>query len=173
MANGLRRLSALLTAIVVGTTSVRAYGFPDCVKGPLANNTVCDTAKDAITRAKALIDIWTDEELTNNTVNASPGVPRLGIPEYNWWSEALVCSRCSRIVLRLLTSFLARCRWSSRCQLCILRRIQLCHFLSPAYSHGGSVRRPPYTGYSHRRQHRGPCFQQRWSCRIGLLDAEY
>ena len=91
MANGLRRLSALLAAVVVGTTSARAYGFPDCVNGPLANNTVCDTSKDAITRAQALIDLWTDEELTNNTVNASPGVPRLGLPAYNWWSEGLVC----------------------------------------------------------------------------------
>ncbi|RDX51851.1 glycoside hydrolase family 3 protein [Lentinus brumalis] len=89
MANGLRRLSTLLAAVAVGTTSVRAYGFPDCVNGPLANNTVCDTTKDPITRARALVEIWTDEELTNNTVNASPGVPRLGLPAYNWWSEGL------------------------------------------------------------------------------------
>ncbi|PIL26674.1 hypothetical protein GSI_11250 [Ganoderma sinense ZZ0214-1] len=89
MAHGLRRLSAFLAAIAVGTTSVSAYGFPDCVNGPLANNTVCDTSKDAITRATALIGLWTDAELTNNSVNASPGVARLGLPAYNWWSEGL------------------------------------------------------------------------------------
>ncbi|RPD82233.1 glycoside hydrolase family 3 protein [Lentinus tigrinus ALCF2SS1-7] len=89
IANAMRRLSTLLIAFAVGTTSVKAYGFPDCVNGPLANNTVCDTSKDAITRARALIDLWTDEELTNNTVNASPGVSRLGLPAYNWWSEGL------------------------------------------------------------------------------------
>lgn len=90
MANGLRRLHAFLTAFAVGTATVRAYGFPDCVNGPLKGNAVCDVTKDPITRATALISIWTDEELTNNTVNASPGVPRLGLPAYNWWSEGLV-----------------------------------------------------------------------------------
>ncbi|KAM5542772.1 hypothetical protein V8D89_003733 [Ganoderma adspersum] len=89
MAHGLPRLSAFLAAIAVGTSSVLGYGFPDCVNGPLANNTVCDASKDAVTRATALIELWTDAELTNNTVNASPGVPRLGLPAYNWWSEAL------------------------------------------------------------------------------------
>ena len=91
MAHGLRRLATFLTAIAVGTSSVSGfYAFPDCVNGPLANNTVCNTSKDAVTRATALIDLWTDDELASNTVNESPGVPRLGIPAYNWWSEALV-----------------------------------------------------------------------------------
>ncbi|KAI0673711.1 glycoside hydrolase family 3 protein [Trametes maxima] len=89
MANGLRRLYVFLTALAAGAASVQAYGFPDCVNGPLAKNPVCDVTKDPITRATALIAIWTDEELTNNTVNASPGVTRLGLPAYNWWSEGL------------------------------------------------------------------------------------
>ena len=92
MANGLRRLYAFLTALAVGVASSQAYGFPDCVNGPLRNTTVCDVTQDPITRATALISLWTDEELTNNTVNASPGVPRLGLPAYNWWSEGLVRS---------------------------------------------------------------------------------
>ena len=105
MAHGLRRFSAFLTALAVGTSSVSGYGFPDCVNGPLANNTVCDTTKDPITRATALIDLWTVEELTNNTVNASPGVPRLGLPAYNWWSEGLVSrSQTSRITLLISVS---------------------------------------------------------------------
>lgn len=91
MANGLRRLHAFLTVFAVGAATVRArFGFPDCVNGPLKNNAVCDVAKDPITRATALISIWTDVELTNNTGNSSPGVPRLGLPAYNWWSEGLV-----------------------------------------------------------------------------------
>ena len=91
MAHGLRRFAAFLTAIAVGISPVAGfYAFPDCINGPLASNAVCDTSKDAVTRATALIDLWTDDELTSNTVNESPGVPRLGIPAYNWWSEALV-----------------------------------------------------------------------------------
>ncbi|KAL4254195.1 glycosyl hydrolase 3 family protein [Abortiporus biennis] len=66
-----------------------AYGFPDCQSGPLKNNTVCDTTKDPITRAKALIDLFTVDELVENTDNGSPGVPRLGLPAYQWWSEGL------------------------------------------------------------------------------------
>lgn len=65
------------------------YTFPDCVNGPLKNNAVCDTTKDPATRAKAVIQLFTVEELINNTVNLSPGVPRLGLPSYQWWSEAL------------------------------------------------------------------------------------
>ena len=45
--------------------------------------------KDANTRAKALIALWTTDEKLANTGNVSPGVPRLGIPPYQWWQEAL------------------------------------------------------------------------------------
>ncbi|KAJ6630581.1 glycoside hydrolase family 3 protein [Mycena sp. CBHHK59/15] len=65
-----------------------AYGFPDCVNGPLANNTVCDTTKDPVTRAKAVIALFTTSELIANSVHEADGVPRLGLPSYNWWSEA-------------------------------------------------------------------------------------
>ncbi|KAJ7163622.1 glycoside hydrolase family 3 protein [Mycena crocata] len=65
-----------------------AYGWPDCVNGPLKNNTVCDTTKDPITRAKAVISLFTTTELIQNSVHEADGVPRLGLPPYNWWSEA-------------------------------------------------------------------------------------
>ncbi|KAF9452025.1 glycoside hydrolase family 3 protein [Macrolepiota fuliginosa MF-IS2] len=65
------------------------YSFPDCTNGPLSSTVVCDATQDPATRAKALIQMFTDEELTQNTDNVSPGVPRLGLPSYQWWSEAL------------------------------------------------------------------------------------
>ncbi|KAF7437427.1 hypothetical protein PC9H_004266 [Pleurotus ostreatus] len=68
---------------------ILAAGFPDCANGPLKNNTVCDTSKSARERAQAVISLFTDDELMSNMVNESPGVPRLGLPSYNWWSEAL------------------------------------------------------------------------------------
>jgi beta-D-xylosidase 4 len=71
------------------TGAAHAYAFPDCVGGPLANTTVCDTSASATVRAKALIAMFTTAELINNTDNGSSGVPRLGLPAYNWWSEAL------------------------------------------------------------------------------------
>lgn len=51
---------------------------------------MCNTSLDAFTRAKALVSLFTIEELANNTVTAAPGVPRLGLEPYEWWSEALV-----------------------------------------------------------------------------------
>ncbi|KAG6896619.1 hypothetical protein C0992_007087 [Termitomyces sp. T32_za158] len=63
--------------------------FPDCANGPLKSNAVCNTTQDPATRAKAVIALFTDDELMANTVNLSPGVSRLGLPSYQWWSEAL------------------------------------------------------------------------------------
>ncbi|KAG5723402.1 putative exo-1,4-beta-xylosidase bxlB [Termitomyces sp. T112] len=65
------------------------YTFPDCVNGLLRSNAVCNRTQDAPARAKALISMFTDDELMANTVNLSPGVSRLGLPGYQWWSEAL------------------------------------------------------------------------------------
>ncbi|KAK3116463.1 hypothetical protein LTR53_003127 [Teratosphaeriaceae sp. CCFEE 6253] len=65
------------------------YGFPDCATGPLSNTTVCDTTASAWERATSLVSMFTLEELVNNTDNTAPGVPRLGLPEYQVWNEAL------------------------------------------------------------------------------------
>jgi beta-D-xylosidase 4 len=82
---------ALVFALAVG--SATGYGFPDCEGGPLASNAVCNTGLDPITRATSLVELFTVPELIDNTVNMSPGVPRLGLPAYQWWSEALVNDR--------------------------------------------------------------------------------
>jgi beta-D-xylosidase 4 len=42
-----------------------------------------------LTRAKALIKVMTIQEKINNTGSTSPGIPRLGLPAYTWWQEAL------------------------------------------------------------------------------------
>ncbi|KAL2432685.1 putative exo-1,4-beta-xylosidase bxlB [Exophiala dermatitidis] len=63
--------------------------FPDCVRGPLSNNTVCNTNASVADRAKALVAALTNEEKFNLTGNTSPGVPRLGLYSYQWWQEAL------------------------------------------------------------------------------------
>ncbi|KIV81736.1 hypothetical protein, variant [Exophiala sideris] len=63
--------------------------FPDCVNGPLKNNTVCNTSAPAVSRAQALVAALTNAEKFNLTGNTSPGVPRLGLPSYQWWQEAL------------------------------------------------------------------------------------
>ncbi|KAF7297762.1 Glycoside hydrolase family 3 protein [Mycena kentingensis (nom. inval.)] len=63
--------------------------FPDCTAAPLAGMPVCDTSLSAGQRAQTLIANFTTAELIANTVFTSPGVARLGLPAYTWWSEAL------------------------------------------------------------------------------------
>ncbi|GJJ07765.1 hypothetical protein Clacol_001970 [Clathrus columnatus] len=83
-----RQLLGLLS-IIPYISAQFTYSFPDCTSAPLSGNGICDTTQDAVTRARALIEQLTTEELIANTGNTSPGVPRLGIPPYQWWSEAL------------------------------------------------------------------------------------
>ncbi|KAL4883164.1 glycoside hydrolase superfamily [Aspergillus karnatakaensis] len=63
--------------------------FPDCSSGPLSENLVCDRSAKAHDRATALVSLFTLEELVNNTGNSGFGVPRLGLPNYQVWGEAL------------------------------------------------------------------------------------
>ncbi|KAF2211528.1 glycoside hydrolase family 3 protein [Cercospora zeae-maydis SCOH1-5] len=83
------RTLALLAFVAQAWAQLEGRGFPDCSNGPLADNAVCDQSLDHVTRAKALIAEFTIAEKINNTISTSPGVPRLGLPAYTWWQEAL------------------------------------------------------------------------------------
>lgn len=63
--------------------------FPDCSKGPLSRTLVCDPSASPHDRAAALVSMFTFEELVNSTGNTIPAIPRLGLPAYQVWSEAL------------------------------------------------------------------------------------
>ena len=41
------------------------------------------------TRVKSLVDAMTLEEKVQQMKDVAPAIPRLGVPEYNWWNEAL------------------------------------------------------------------------------------
>ena len=45
--------------------------------------------KEALAQAKALVAQMTLEEKAAQLRYEAPAIPRLGIPEYNWWNEAL------------------------------------------------------------------------------------
>ena len=47
------------------------------------------TRDEARKKAEALVDRMTVEEMTTQLRYDSPAIERLGIPEYNWWGEAL------------------------------------------------------------------------------------
>src|SRR5579864_8435906 len=48
-----------------------------------------DTTQAPESRARDLVRRMTLEEKASQLVNQARGIPRLGIPAYNWWSEAL------------------------------------------------------------------------------------
>lgn len=128
------RYGCMLLASALAVGSAAAYSFPDCTAPPLSDNAVCDTSLDSVARATALIDLFTVPELINNTVNASPGVPRLGLPAYQWWSEALVSYRYLAIPITHLSNAAWCCAQSWSKLLCVWR-VQLCYFLPSADSH--------------------------------------
>ncbi|KAK0478837.1 glycoside hydrolase superfamily [Armillaria novae-zelandiae] len=82
-------MSITVTAAVLLLVATARAVFPDCTNGVLKNNNVCNTSASPLDRATALISLFTIAEKLNNTGNTSPGVPRIGLPPYQWWSEAL------------------------------------------------------------------------------------
>jgi len=84
-------MTSLLTLAALAAPLVAAIprGYPNCVNGLLANNTVCNTSADPLARATALINAFTTAEKLGNMGSEAPGVPRLGLPAYTWWSEGL------------------------------------------------------------------------------------
>lgn len=47
------------------------------------------TRQEAVEKAKALVAQMTVEEKASQLQYNSPSIPRLGVPAYNWWNEAL------------------------------------------------------------------------------------
>ncbi|PVH79283.1 glycoside hydrolase family 3 protein [Cadophora sp. DSE1049] len=65
-------------------------GFiPACQTNPLCSQKVCDTSLSIKERVASLVDSFTLEEKISNLVSSSAGSPRLGLPSYEWWNEAL------------------------------------------------------------------------------------
>ncbi|MCJ1460619.1 hypothetical protein MMC28_011001 [Mycoblastus sanguinarius] len=75
-----------LTSQTVETINL---SFPDCSSEPLSAYTICNLSASYMDRASSLISLFTLEELVNQTGNTAPGVPRLGLPDYQVWNEAL------------------------------------------------------------------------------------
>ncbi|KAG5771249.1 hypothetical protein H9Q72_002157 [Fusarium xylarioides] len=82
--------SALSLSLLGGLAEAATpYTLPDCTKGPLSKNGICDTSLSPAKRAAALVVALTPEEKVGNLVSNATGAPRIGLPRYNWWNEAL------------------------------------------------------------------------------------
>ncbi|KAF2104135.1 glycoside hydrolase [Rhizodiscina lignyota] len=62
---------------------------PYCYTNPLCGNKACDKSLSISERIAALLSQMTLTEKIANTVDSASGVLRLGLPPYEWWSEAL------------------------------------------------------------------------------------
>ncbi|EPS25118.1 putative beta-xylosidase [Penicillium oxalicum 114-2] len=71
------------------TLSKVHYEFPDCAAAPLNTSLVCDSSAHPHDRAAALVAMMTLDELIQSTGNTIYAIPRLGLPAYNVWQEAL------------------------------------------------------------------------------------
>lgn len=49
----------------------------------------CRTDLSVNRRARDIVSRLTVDEKISQLVNSAPGIPRLGVPAYQWWSEAL------------------------------------------------------------------------------------
>jgi beta-glucosidase len=55
----------------------------------LSSMAQASAVSDAEQRATALVEKMTLDEKLSQLINSAPAIPRLGIPAYEWWSEAL------------------------------------------------------------------------------------
>jgi beta-glucosidase len=74
----------LAFAAVLLAPPARSVAAPDAER-PL----YLDTAQPVEKRVEDLIGRLTIEEKIGQLMNAAPAIPRLGVPEYDWWNECL------------------------------------------------------------------------------------
>ncbi|HOO66941.1 MAG TPA: glycoside hydrolase family 3 N-terminal domain-containing protein, partial [Bacteroidales bacterium] len=71
-----KRLSVILAVLTAGLINAQQYPY-------------LDTALSFEERADDLVSRMTVEEKAAQLLYTAPAIPRLGVPEYNWWNEAL------------------------------------------------------------------------------------
>ena len=137
----------------VASSSSSRYGPGPCDGAALRNAPWCDGAADFATRAAALVANLTRDEKASLFVNQQGAVPRLALPAYNWWSEALhgvardgVATSFPQVgssIIRISKGFLkraavaaaeaetmVRCAREQRARVCGASGQRWCHFRS-------------------------------------------
>jgi beta-D-xylosidase 4 len=79
----------LLFLTVVTLIDGQKGNFPDCKSGPLATFPICNQTLPSRQRAADLVSRMTTAEKISQMVTTAAAIPRLGLPKYEWWSEAL------------------------------------------------------------------------------------
>jgi beta-D-xylosidase 4 len=81
--------SLKLFFIFIVTINAQSPSFPDCKAAPLATFPICNQSLPSRQRAADLVSRLTTAEKITRLGTSSSGVDRLGLPKFQWWSEAL------------------------------------------------------------------------------------
>jgi beta-glucosidase len=86
-----RKISLALAALLLGLASNSAWSADSTNDGsaPAAPPKYTDPTLPVDVRVDDLVSRMTLEEKASQLVNQARAIPRLGVPAYNWWSEAL------------------------------------------------------------------------------------
>src|SRR5215207_8869949 len=84
---GSRLLAVTATALLVA--AVTAHSPAVRAQQPTERAPYLDPTLSVERRVDDLVSRMTLDEKVSQMVNAAPAIPRLGIPEYEWWNEAL------------------------------------------------------------------------------------
>ncbi|HXI58726.1 MAG TPA: glycoside hydrolase family 3 C-terminal domain-containing protein [Polyangia bacterium] len=79
----------LATGLMCGRFKQPAAPSPSTAAVAARGESAADEGAPAVVRARALVARMTLDEKVSQMVNDAPAIPRLGIPAYDWWSEAL------------------------------------------------------------------------------------
>eukprot|EP00257_Ricinus_communis_P020591 XP_015579855.1 probable beta-D-xylosidase 5 isoform X2 [Ricinus communis] len=86
----IQHLLTLLLSLLLVIFPIASQNFACDKNSPQTNDySFCNTSLSYQDRAKDLISRLTLQEKVQQVVNHAAGIPRLGIPAYEWWSEAL------------------------------------------------------------------------------------
>ena len=88
--NMITTMCVLLFMVNVASTAAYSVTWTNpCLSEPLSKTDVCDTTKSNEERVDTLIGLLKPLEKAVLMSNTAGAVPRLNIPAYQWWSEAL------------------------------------------------------------------------------------
>ena len=83
------RVSYIILFTFIVTINAQNASFPDCKNGPLAGFPICDPMLPSRQRAADLVSRMNLTEKLARLTTGGAAIPRLGLPHYEWWSEAL------------------------------------------------------------------------------------
>jgi beta-D-xylosidase 4 len=86
MKNHIFLLHCLSSLLLIIPCASQSYA---CDKSETSQFPFCNTSLSYVDRAKDLVSRLTLQEKVQQIVNDATGISRLGVPPYQWWSEAL------------------------------------------------------------------------------------